>query len=114
MASLGLQISPISLNQWLLTLALVGDKVYSRCVHSSCADCQPFSPAVAIPTAITCGTVHTCVLLNSGGVMCWGLNDYGQVGTGNISDIVGPTTVKLNAGSGDFGTCFNEEVAHEC
>ena len=62
------------------------------------ADCE--SSSVAFPTAIACGTFHTCALLNSGGVMCWGLNYYGQVGTGNISDIVGPTAVKLNAGCG--------------
>jgi alpha-tubulin suppressor-like RCC1 family protein len=59
--------------------------------------------AAAQPTNITAGAAHTCVLLRSGGIMCWGLNDHGQVGspTGmNISSgVVGPTVVALEQGS---------------
>ena len=54
--------------------------------------------SAALPTAITCGTTHSCALLNSGSVMCWGFNDHGQVGPKNITKILGPTIVEMSPG----------------
>jgi alpha-tubulin suppressor-like RCC1 family protein len=34
-------------------------------------------------TGLTTGDTHTCVVLGSGGVRCWGLNDSGQDGDGS-------------------------------
>jgi len=37
--------------------------------------------------AITAAEYHTCALLDNGRVRCWGLNDVGQLGYGNMEDI---------------------------
>jgi alpha-tubulin suppressor-like RCC1 family protein len=42
------------------------------------------APAVQISTA----SYHTCALLNTGKVSCWGSNDRGQCGVGSTTDVV--------------------------
>ena len=44
-------------------------------------------------TAITAGTEHTCALLATGAVHCWGNNASGQLGNGNTTDQLTPTPV---------------------
>jgi cysteine-rich repeat protein len=41
------------------------------------------SPAISL----SLGGQHTCALLQDGGLRCWGLNDRGQLGTGNLSNL---------------------------
>jgi alpha-tubulin suppressor-like RCC1 family protein len=67
-------------------------------------------------TQIAAGTYHTCALLTSGQVRCWGDGQFGQLGYGNTNDIgdnelpfsagvvsVGGTVTQIAAGS--FHTC---------
>ncbi|MCA1598241.1 MAG: hypothetical protein LC769_04345, partial [Chloroflexi bacterium] len=69
--------------------------------------------------AISAGGAHTCAILDTGGVRCWGENLYGQLGYGNTTnlgdnnatpDTAGP--VRLGSGrtaiaisAGDADTC---------
>jgi Regulator of Chromosome Condensation (RCC1) repeat protein len=52
--------------------------------------------------AITGGGSHTCVVLDSGQVRCWGEGDYGRLGYGNTSDI-GDNETPGSVGDVDIG-----------
>lgn len=57
---------------------------------------------VTLPTSspviqIACGLHHTVVLTQSGEVFTFGSNQYGQLGTGDLSPYIGPIQVKLNS-----------------
>ena len=49
------------------------------------------------------GRYHTCVLLTTQSITCWGYNDQGQLGWGSTSDVSGAhKNVNLNANSNQF------------
>ncbi|RYZ93057.1 MAG: RCC1 repeat-containing protein, partial [Proteobacteria bacterium] len=52
----------------------------------------------------------TCALLNSGGVKCWGLNTYGEVGDGTVSRQSSPTDVQ-NLSSGVLQIAVGNQFA---
>ena len=61
--------------------------------------------STVFPVEMTAGQLHTCALLNTGEVKCWGYNNQGQLGLGYVSqpptDYVGgdPTTVPALLGA---------------
>jgi cysteine-rich repeat protein len=57
-----------------------------------------------IAVQVTAGTRHSCVLLDTGAVRCWGLNQYGELGYGHTNRLGdGPgemPTADVNVGAG--------------
>ena len=62
-------------------------------------------------TAVEAGIVHTCALLSNGSVVCWGNNEYNQVGDGTATLRTAPTQVSglganvLSLQVGGYHTC---------
>ena len=48
---------------------------------------------------ITAGDMHTCAVKNDGTVWCWGMNYYGQIGTGDYADASRPVEVTTRDGT---------------
>ena len=61
--------------------------------------------------SISAGAYHTCAILDTGGLKCWGYNEVGQIGNGKTKDQLTPAPVKgLKTGvtavaGGGYHTC---------
>ncbi len=75
-------------------------------------------PATA--KALALGAEHTCALLESGDVKCWGLNDEGQLGQGDILSRgdepgeLGTMLAPINLGAGRKATSIAAGASHSC
>jgi len=77
---------------------------------------QPYSdnpvdvPGVSGATAVAAGDYHSCALLSSGSVMCWGRNNEGEMGNGTTGGVTAPVAVAGLTGvtalsAGGYHTC---------
>ncbi|MFH1434656.1 MAG: hypothetical protein ABIJ56_02960 [Pseudomonadota bacterium] len=67
-----------------------------------------------LPSAVqevSLGAFHSCVLLETGGVMCWGRNEDGQVGNGGTDDELVPVFV---TGLGTGASAITAGRYHTC
>ena len=62
-------------------------------------------------TAITSGSKHVCAILDDGSLVCWGENDFGQLGDGTTTNRNAPVAVDtgdknvVNISAGENHTC---------
>src|SRR5690606_4522223 len=66
---------------------------------------------------ISAGGVHTCALLDTGSVRCWGSGSLGQIGYGNTNPRIGDNEVPASAGDVNVGGNVEQIVAggfHTC
>lgn len=62
--------------------------------------------------SVALGASHTCVITTAGGVMCWGANDSGQLGLGDVVNRLVPTDVTLSGGA--TARFIAAGVSHTC
>lgn len=55
-----------------------------------------FAPSLGKITSLSTGYRHTCALFLQGRIVCFGLNNYGQLGIGNTSSVgCGPVCLSI-------------------
>jgi alpha-tubulin suppressor-like RCC1 family protein len=63
---------------------------------------------------VAMGTFHTCALLDTGSVRCWGYNGYGQLGNGTASHAFDPSPYEVNLGTGNRAIQVAAGDHHTC
>ena len=60
------------------------------------------------------GETHTCILLDDGGVMCWGRDNAGQLGNGDTSDTIHTPSSNVELPEGRAATDLSVGNHHSC
>ena len=64
----------------------------------------------SLAQSVAAGDHHTCAVLLDGSVACWGLNNHGQLGTGDTTNIVSPSAINLGIGAAPFDSEKKKKV----
>jgi len=60
------------------------------------------------------GATHTCILLDDGGVMCWGRDNVGQLGNGDTGDTIHTPSSNVELPEGRAATDLSVGDHHSC
>ena len=94
--------------------------IFSTSVSADRNEVRTGSGLESSQSSISVGERFSCVTTSSGGVKCWGLNDYGQLGNGTTTNSTTPTSVStLTSGvtaisAGQEFTCAVVSEAAKC
>lgn len=66
----------------------------------------------SFPVQVSCSYDHTCVVLSKGELMCFGRNDYGQLGYASTDDLSESQTPAQRGGGGAAQVALPSPVAH--
>lgn len=100
-----------------------GGTCASGAQEATCACKQGYSGAtcgIIGVSQISAGQFHTCVVLASGSVQCWGYNEYGQLGLGDKANRgdqpgeMGSNLPTVNLGSGRTAKTISAGSGHTC
>ncbi len=95
-----------------------GNGFYGRLGTGNTTDRSTPSAPITLPTgttatAISTGGAHTCALLNTGQISCWGFGRDGQLGTGNTTELSTPSAA-INLPTGTTATAISAGEIHTC
>ena len=87
----------------IATLLVAATSLAPRAALADTGEAPYGTPTQALQAAISLGQSHTCVIKNSN-LLCWGSNEWGKLGNGNVSSTRSstPTYVLDRAGSSDL------------
>ncbi|QIG45096.1 hypothetical protein G5V58_22095 [Nocardioides anomalus] len=77
----------------------------------------PVAVGTGRAVSIAAGADHTCAVLDTGQLRCWGRNDHGQLGQGTKADVgdgPGETTVAVDLGPGRTAVAVSAGALHTC
>ena len=69
-------------------------------------------PEGRVATDFSLGNEHSCAILDNDSVVCWGMNNYGQLGDNSTTNAKSPTFVHMPNGS--KATKISSGSAHTC
>ena len=108
-------ISQLSSSRWLDSSASAVDIISfdgfgRRLLQAPSDDAQTENPLESW-ISISAGVTHTCGVTINGGGYCWGTNEYGELGTGTLTDQ--PSPVEIGLGGVTWGA-VSPGWSHTC
>ena len=100
----------------LLMIVVAGTGLTAASAGAEASDGINGAPRADAAT-LAAGADHTCVIVATGAVRCWGGNSFGQLGQGNIApigDTPGESTARVELGAGRTATAIAAGGSHTC
>jgi Regulator of chromosome condensation (RCC1) repeat len=98
------QAQRVPLRVLVLALLLATSSIPGLAASAARAADTPATPAISV------GGNHACAIVGGGTVMCWGFNDYGELGDGTLTSSTTPVAVSKLSGA----TAIAAGYGHVC